>query len=152
MKNISIKNTILSVRCVNCLLAADIKTTDDLKLHIERFGISDFVKFRHFGSKLIEELKMFVKESNLMGAEILENKKLSKEQLTVLAGIQESKRTWYISATEEMYKAYSGIRLTDAQLAKLLAKTYGGTEASHTAKIRQTQCNAKWQDYVAKNL
>ena len=152
MKNILIKDTNLSVRCINCVHAADIRTTDDLKTHIERYGILDFVKFRHFGSKSIEELKAFVKESNLMGTEISENKKLSKEQLTIMSGIQETKRNWYISATEEIYTAYSGIRLTDAQLAKLLAKTYGGTIPSHTAKIRQTQCNAKWQEYVKKNL
>ena len=81
-----------------------------------------------------------------------ESKKLSKEQLTIMSGIQETKRNWYISATEEIYTAYSGLRLTDAQLAKLLVKTYGGTIPSHTAKIRQTQCNAKWQEYVKKNL
>ena len=81
-----------------------------------------------------------------------ESKKLSKEQLTIMSGIQETKRNWYISATEEIYTAYSGIRLTDAQLSKLLVKTYGGTIPSHTAKIRQTQCNAKWQEYVKKNL
>ena len=152
MKNILIKDTTLSVRCVNCLHAADINTTVELTAHIEKFGISDFVKFRHFGNKSIEELKTFVKENNLMGTEILENKKLTKEQLTIMSGIQETKRNWYISATEEIYTAYSGIRLTDAQLAKLLAKTYGGTIPSHTAKIRQTQCNAKWQEYVKKNL
>ena len=78
--------------------------------------------------------------------------KLSKEQLAIMSGIQETKRNWYISATEEIYTAYSGIRLTDAQLAKLLVKTYGGTIPSHTAKIRQTQCNAKWQEYVDATL
>lgn len=152
MKNILIKETCLSVRCINCLHEADVSTTVELKSHIEKYGISEFVKYRNFEDELIDELETFVKESNLMGTGMTENKKLTKEQLTIMSGIQETKRNWYISATEEIYTAYSGIRLTDAQLAKLLLKTYGGTIPSHTAKIRQTQCNAKWQEYVKKNL
>lgn len=78
--------------------------------------------------------------------------KLSPEQLLTLAGIKETKTNWYLSATEEVYKSYTGIRLTDAQLAKLLVKTYGGTESGHTAKIRQTRCNDKKQPYIIKAL
>ena len=67
MKNTLIKDTTLSVRCINCLHAADIRTTDDLKVHIEKYGIDDFVKFRHFGLRTLSELKQFLrdKESKL---------------------------------------------------------------------------------------
>ena len=66
MKNTLIKNTTLSVRCINCLHAADINTTVELTAHIEKFGISDFVKFRHFGFKTFDELRKFVEENKLM--------------------------------------------------------------------------------------
>lgn len=71
MKNTLIKDTSLSIRCINCLHAADIRTTDDLKAHIEKFRISDFVKFRHFGFKTFEELKKFVEENKLIENEII---------------------------------------------------------------------------------
>jgi len=73
MKNTLIKNTTLSIRCINCLHAADIRTTDDLKVHIEKFGISDFVKFRHFGFKTFDELRKFVEENKLMENEVSED-------------------------------------------------------------------------------
>lgn len=62
MKNTLIKDTTLSVRCINCLHAAGIKTTNDLKLHIEKYGIDDFVKFRHFGLRTLSELKQFLRD------------------------------------------------------------------------------------------
>lgn len=73
MKNTLIKNTTLSIRCINCLHAADIRTTDDLKVHIEKFGISDFFKFRHFGSKTFDELKKFVEENKLIVNKVSED-------------------------------------------------------------------------------
>ena len=73
MKNTLIKDATLSIRCINCLHAADIRTTDDLKAHIEKFGISDFVKFRHFGYKSIDELRKFVEENKLMENEVSED-------------------------------------------------------------------------------
>lgn len=80
MKNTLIKDTTLSVRCINCLHAADINTTVELKAHIERFGISYFVKFRNFGYKSIDELRKFVEENKLMKNEVSEDdKKLAIE-------------------------------------------------------------------------
>ena len=80
MKNTLIKNTTLSIRCINCLHAADIRTTDDLKLHIEKYGIDDFVKFRHFGFKTFDELRKFVEENKLMSNDVPEDaKKLAIE-------------------------------------------------------------------------
>ena len=70
MKNTLIKDTTLSIRCINCLHAADIRTTDDLKEHIEKFGIPDFVKFRHFGYKSIKDLEAFVEENKLTENEL----------------------------------------------------------------------------------
>jgi len=75
MKNTLIKDTTLSIRCIKCLHAADINTTVELTAHIEKFGISDFVKFRHFGYKSFNELKKFVEENKLMKNEISEEDK-----------------------------------------------------------------------------
>ena len=82
----------------------------------------------------------------------MKEQKLTKEQLHDLKEIKVLNRLWYLSASEYIYEEYEGVRLSDAQLAKLLVKKYGGTEAGHTAKIRQTRCNDKSQPYVSKNL
>lgn len=84
----------------------------------------------------------------------MENKEkiLTIEEIETKRGIKQDKLIWYKEVTEEIYTAYSGIRLTDSQLARLICKTYGGIEATHMTNIRRTQCNAKAQPYVAKNL
>jgi len=66
--------------------------------------------------------------------------------------MKENKSTWYISVTEKAYKDYPEIRLTDSQLAKIIAKEYNGEEAMHLANIRRSRCNDKSQPYVSKNL
>lgn len=66
--------------------------------------------------------------------------------------MKESKRQWYIFNTEEIYKSYPGIRLTDGQLAVLIEKNYGGEITTHINNIRRSGCNNKKQHYVAKNL
>lgn len=77
---------------------------------------------------------------------------ISIEEIESKKGIKQDKVVWYTSVTKEIYTAYSDIRLTDSQLAKLITRTYGGVEATHVTNIRRTRCNDKAQDYVNKNL
>lgn len=77
---------------------------------------------------------------------------LSIGEIESKKGIKQDKVVWYTSVTEEIYTAYSGIRLTDSQLAKLITRAYGGVEGTHVTNIRRTRCNDKSQDYVKKNL
>lgn len=82
----------------------------------------------------------------------METKKLTAEELESFKNVRKIRLMWYLSASEEIYKEYAGIRLTDAQLAKILTQKYGGTESAHTALIRRTRCNDKQQPYVSENL
>jgi len=82
----------------------------------------------------------------------MEAKKLTKEEIESFKNVRAVRKMWYLSVTEYIYEEYAGIRLTDAQLARILTKKYGGTEAAHIALIRRTHCNGKTQPYVAKTL
>lgn len=62
--------------------------------------------------------------------------------------MKEIKRIWYCSITETIYKEYPKIRLTDSQLAKLIADQFDGEESMHLANIRRSRCNDKRQEYV----
>lgn len=82
----------------------------------------------------------------------MEIKYLSEKELFSLKEVKELKRLWYISATKEAYDNVFGIRLTDTQLAKLIASKYGGLESTHITNIRRTRCNDKSQSYIPKNV
>lgn len=81
-----------------------------------------------------------------------QEKILTIDEIETKKGIKQDKLVWYKSVAEEIYKTYPDIRLTDSQLAEIIVKTYGGLKATHITNIRRTQCNAKTQDYVPKNL
>jgi len=66
--------------------------------------------------------------------------------------MKEIKRLWYCSITETIYKAYPGIRLTDSQLARLIAQQFDGSEGMHLANIRRSRCNDSNQEYIKENL
>jgi DNA-directed RNA polymerase subunit alpha len=51
----------LSVRALNCLKAADIRTLGDLV----SYNIADMLKFRNFGKKSLTELEELVAEKGL---------------------------------------------------------------------------------------
>jgi len=50
----------LSVRAINCLHAADIRTVEDLKKFAAENPLSDLIKFRNFGSKSFKEVSEFL--------------------------------------------------------------------------------------------
>ena len=57
----NLKDCDLSVRALNCLKYADIKTVGDLVQYAKR----DLLKFRNFGKKSLTELDDFIEENNL---------------------------------------------------------------------------------------
>jgi hypothetical protein len=58
----------------------------------------------------------------------------------------------YCEITEQFYKRYQGIRLTDSQLCKLFTSEYEGKYATHMSRIRRTRCNDSNQPYVDANF
>jgi len=81
-----------------------------------------------------------------------QKKILSIDEMESIKGIKQDTLTWYLSVSEEIYKEYPAIRLTDSQLAKLITLKYKGVEATHVTNIRRTRCNDKSQSYVSKGL
>jgi len=58
----------------------------------------------------------------------------------------------YVEQTEEYYKKYQGLRLTDAQLCKLFFDEWDDLYANHMSRIRRTRCNDSNQPYVDANF
>ena len=65
MKQTLLSQTNLSVRAINCLRAADIKTVEDLKKFSAENPLSDLIKFRHFGMKSFKEVSEFLTDIEL---------------------------------------------------------------------------------------
>lgn len=81
-----------------------------------------------------------------------QEKILTIEEIETKRGIKQDKLVWYKSVSEEIYKTYPDIRLTDSQLAEIIVKKYGGLKVTHITNIRRTRCNDKTQDYVGKTI
>ena len=60
MKQTLLSQTNLSVRSINCLNTADIRTVEDLKKFASENPLNDLIKFRNFGRKSFKEVSEFL--------------------------------------------------------------------------------------------
>ena len=65
MKQTLLSQTNLSVRSINCLNTADIRTVEDLKKFASENPLNDLIKFRNFGRRSFNEVKQLLRDEEI---------------------------------------------------------------------------------------